>query len=239
MTARAFITGIAGLTLTPGGALVPARARPVGPDPIQAQHRDAGAGCRLTSSFREVVGRDAPVLVDQEGGRVQRLGPPHWPRLSRRAPSTAVSTTAMPTRAAAAHLGARLIAADLAASASMWTACRSPTCRWRAPTRSSATAPTARRPRRSRLLARCGRRRAAGGGVLPVAQAHSRARPGDGRQPRRAAGGRGRPRDAGGDRFRRIPAARRSAARNDRPCRVTPPSILLLLPPLRSLWSVM
>ncbi len=25
------------------------------------------------------LGRDAPVLVDQEGGRVQRLGPPHWP----------------------------------------------------------------------------------------------------------------------------------------------------------------
>ena len=22
---------------------------------------------------------DAPVLIDQEGGRVQRLGPPHWP----------------------------------------------------------------------------------------------------------------------------------------------------------------
>ena len=29
--------------------------------------------------FRDAVGRDAPVLVDQEGGRVQRLGPPHWP----------------------------------------------------------------------------------------------------------------------------------------------------------------
>ena len=25
------------------------------------------------------IGADAPVLVDQEGGRVQRLGPPHWP----------------------------------------------------------------------------------------------------------------------------------------------------------------
>ena len=23
--------------------------------------------------------RNAPVLIDQEGGRVQRLGPPHWP----------------------------------------------------------------------------------------------------------------------------------------------------------------
>lgn len=33
---------------------------------------------RLTSDLREAVGRDAPVLVDQEGGRVQRLRAPHW-----------------------------------------------------------------------------------------------------------------------------------------------------------------
>ena len=33
---------------------------------------------RLTASLREAVGRDAPVLVDQEGGRVQRLRAPHW-----------------------------------------------------------------------------------------------------------------------------------------------------------------
>ncbi|MEM9470779.1 MAG: beta-N-acetylhexosaminidase [Pseudomonadota bacterium] len=33
----------------------------------------------LTSRFRELVGRaDAPVLIDQEGGRVQRMGPPEW-----------------------------------------------------------------------------------------------------------------------------------------------------------------
>lgn len=33
---------------------------------------------RLTADLREAVGYDAPVLVDQEGGRVQRLGAPHW-----------------------------------------------------------------------------------------------------------------------------------------------------------------
>ncbi len=32
----------------------------------------------LVAEFRAIVGRDAAVLVDQEGGRVQRLGPPHW-----------------------------------------------------------------------------------------------------------------------------------------------------------------
>ncbi len=34
----------------------------------------------LVSALRECVGRpDAPILIDQEGGRVARLGPPHWP----------------------------------------------------------------------------------------------------------------------------------------------------------------
>lgn len=35
----------------------------------------------LTSELRDRVGRaDAPILIDQEGGRVQRLKPPHWKR---------------------------------------------------------------------------------------------------------------------------------------------------------------
>jgi beta-N-acetylhexosaminidase len=33
---------------------------------------------RLTAGLRAAVGRDAPVLVDQEGGRVQRLRAPYW-----------------------------------------------------------------------------------------------------------------------------------------------------------------
>lgn len=32
----------------------------------------------LVQSLKETVGRDCPVLIDQEGGRVQRLRPPHW-----------------------------------------------------------------------------------------------------------------------------------------------------------------
>ncbi|MEL7013635.1 MAG: beta-N-acetylhexosaminidase [Pseudomonadota bacterium] len=32
----------------------------------------------LTSEMREAVGRDAPILIDQEGGRVQRMRAPHW-----------------------------------------------------------------------------------------------------------------------------------------------------------------
>ncbi len=33
---------------------------------------------RLTADLREAVGRDAVVMTDQEGGRVQRLRAPHW-----------------------------------------------------------------------------------------------------------------------------------------------------------------
>ncbi len=70
---------------------------------------------RLTASVRDAVGRDAPVLVDQEGGRVQRLGPPHWPTY----PPGAAYGRCYDRNAAegirAAYLGARLIAADLAA----------------------------------------------------------------------------------------------------------------------------
>lgn len=32
----------------------------------------------LTTALREAVGRDAPILIDQEGGRVQRMRAPHW-----------------------------------------------------------------------------------------------------------------------------------------------------------------
>jgi beta-N-acetylhexosaminidase len=33
---------------------------------------------RLTGDLRGALGRDAPILIDQEGGRVQRMRPPHW-----------------------------------------------------------------------------------------------------------------------------------------------------------------
>ena len=58
---------------------------------------------------------DALVLIDQEGGRVARLVPPHW----RRPPSGAVfdnlAAHDLEAAARAVYLNARLIAADLAA----------------------------------------------------------------------------------------------------------------------------
>jgi beta-N-acetylhexosaminidase len=66
----------------------------------------------LTGDFRATVGRaDAPVLIDQEGGRVQRMAPPHW----RAYPAAAryFAELSAETSQEAAWLVARLIAHDL------------------------------------------------------------------------------------------------------------------------------
>lgn len=68
---------------------------------------------RLVAALRAAVGRaDAPVLIDQEGGRVARLKPPHWPAYPAPAAIAALGGAAAKE---AAWLGARLIADDLAA----------------------------------------------------------------------------------------------------------------------------
>jgi beta-N-acetylhexosaminidase len=67
----------------------------------------------LTGSMRESVGRNAPILVDQEGGRVQRLGPPHWPKYPPGAAYGALYDGHQEAGLRAAWLGARLIAHDL------------------------------------------------------------------------------------------------------------------------------
>ncbi|MDB5462910.1 MAG: beta-N-acetylhexosaminidase [Phenylobacterium sp.] len=70
----------------------------------------------LVDALRETVARaDAPVLIDQEGGRVQRLGPPNWGRYP---PGRAYGDLAGNDpllRREITRLGARLMAHDLAA----------------------------------------------------------------------------------------------------------------------------
>src|SRR4051812_26406190 len=81
MTSRAFIAGCAGFELTPDETAFFRDAEPWGfilfkrnvdtPEQVRA----------LCNALRATVGRsDAPILIDQEGGRVQRMGPPHWPK---------------------------------------------------------------------------------------------------------------------------------------------------------------
>lgn len=63
----------------------------------------------LTADLRDAVGRDAPILIDQEGGRVQRLGPPFWSAWPR--PLTQLRRASDPVRAM--FLRATLIAREL------------------------------------------------------------------------------------------------------------------------------
>lgn len=69
----------------------------------------------LVKALREAVGRtDAPVLIDQEGGRVARLKPPHW----RAAPPASYFGRMASHDRARAHealrINTRLLAAELA-----------------------------------------------------------------------------------------------------------------------------
>ena len=76
---RAVIFGCAGPGLSPEERRFLADAEPLGFILFRRNVRDRAQVGQLVASLREAVGRaDAPVLVDQEGGRVQRLGPPHW-----------------------------------------------------------------------------------------------------------------------------------------------------------------
>ncbi len=71
---------------------------------------------RLVDELRATVDRaDAPVLIDQEGGRVQRLGPPHWRRYPPGRAYGELSANDPLLRREITRLGARLLAHDLAA----------------------------------------------------------------------------------------------------------------------------
>jgi beta-N-acetylhexosaminidase len=116
MGARAFIAGVAGTVLTDRERAFFRDAEPWGLIVFKRNIEAPEQVRRLTEAFRAVVGRvDAPVLVDQEGGRVQRLGPPHWPAYPPGAAYGRLYDSDPTAGLAAARLGARLIAADLAA----------------------------------------------------------------------------------------------------------------------------
>src|SRR5260370_29226041 len=78
MADRGFITGLKGTAITAEERAFLREASPVGlilfrrniADPLQLKE--------LIEQFRAIRGPGAAVLIDQEGGRVQRMGPPHW-----------------------------------------------------------------------------------------------------------------------------------------------------------------
>ena len=108
---RAILFSASGETLTADERAFFRDANPLGFILFQRNCRDPEQVRALIGDFRDCVGRgDAPVLIDQEGGRVARLKPPEWPRY----PAAARLAT-LHEAEEAVRLGARLIADDLAA----------------------------------------------------------------------------------------------------------------------------
>jgi beta-N-acetylhexosaminidase len=112
---KSFIAGISGPILTEAERAFFRREQPCGcilfrrnvqtPDQVRA----------LIAGIRDATGAERFfVAIDQEGGRVQRLGPPHWRRYPPAAAFPALDRIAAPgSGLRAARLAARLIAADL------------------------------------------------------------------------------------------------------------------------------
>ncbi|MGB7285730.1 MAG: beta-N-acetylhexosaminidase [Salaquimonas sp.] len=79
MGIKAFITGVEGTSLNSDERSFLDHEHPWGLILFARNIEDPKQVHRLVDGFRDAVGRgDAPVFVDQEGGRVQRLRPPHW-----------------------------------------------------------------------------------------------------------------------------------------------------------------
>ncbi len=115
MAQRAFITGLSGPVLTAEERAFLREARPWGLILFKRNIEDKAQVTRLVANFLSAAGdAGAPVLIDQEGGRVQRLQPPHWPAYPPGAAYGAIYQRDNRRGLRAARLGARLIAADLA-----------------------------------------------------------------------------------------------------------------------------
>jgi beta-N-acetylhexosaminidase len=110
---RAVILGCAGPVLTAEERQLFAVGNPLGFILFARNIVDPGQVAALTRDLRASVGRqDAPILVDQEGGRVRRLRPPHWRPAPAAATIGALWARAPHAAAEAARLAGRLIAAE-------------------------------------------------------------------------------------------------------------------------------
>ena len=116
MAEQACIFGCAGLTLSAEERAFFRDLRPWGFILFKRNIDTPGQVRALVDQLRETTGvTNAPVLIDQEGGRVQRLGPPHWRRYP---PGRAYGDLAANDpliRREVTRLGARLLAHDLTA----------------------------------------------------------------------------------------------------------------------------
>jgi beta-N-acetylhexosaminidase len=114
MSTRAFITGIGGPQLRAEEREFIRSERPWGFILFARNIETAAQVTHLVSELRATVDQPgAPVLIDQEGGRVQRFGPPRWPSYPPGAVFGALYDIERELGLTAARLSARLIAADL------------------------------------------------------------------------------------------------------------------------------
>ncbi|HTY69741.1 MAG TPA: beta-N-acetylhexosaminidase [Alphaproteobacteria bacterium] len=113
---RPVIFGCAGLALTAAERAFLRDADPLGFILFGRNIQDPDQVRGLVAELRAAVARaDAPVLIDQEGGRVARLKPPHW----REAPPAGrigalVAARGVDAACEAARLNSRLLASELA-----------------------------------------------------------------------------------------------------------------------------
>jgi beta-N-acetylhexosaminidase len=115
MNTRAFITGVSGTELSAAEREFIRAQRPWGFILFKRNIDTPAQATKLVSELRKEAGLpDAPVLIDQEGGRVQRLGPPHWPAYPAGSVFGRLYDLDPELGLTAAWLSARLIAADLA-----------------------------------------------------------------------------------------------------------------------------
>ncbi len=115
MPPRAFIIGVAGLTISANERAFLREASPWGLIIFKRNVSTQKQVTDLCQSFREIVGWQAPVLIDQEGGRVQRLEPPNWPAYPAGARFGDIYDRAPVAGLAAARMAGHLIASDLTA----------------------------------------------------------------------------------------------------------------------------
>ena len=114
MNNRAFITGISGTELNDAEREFIRAERPWGFILFKRNIEMPEQVMTLVQELRSIIGDpDAPVLIDQEGGRVQRFGPPHWPVYPAGAVFGTLYDIDRGLGLTAARLSARLIAADL------------------------------------------------------------------------------------------------------------------------------
>jgi len=111
---KAFIIGLSGPKLTDAERDFIRAERPWGFILFRRNIETPAQVAALTAEARHVLGEpDAPILVDQEGGRVQRFRPPHWPLYPAGAAFGQLHDIDPALGLRAARLSARLIADDL------------------------------------------------------------------------------------------------------------------------------